>query len=87
MEFLYFCSMGGALAVHLAHRSVLPTLAAMVVIDVVEGLFRTYWFFLFLAMQLVGAVTCSNCLGSSSCSDIVKSPAECEEEHVSQIFN
>ena len=32
------CSMGGAIAVHIASRQKLASLAALVVIDVVEGL-------------------------------------------------
>lgn len=33
----YFCSMGGAIAVHTGARGLIPSLAGLVVIDVVEG--------------------------------------------------
>lgn len=32
-----FCSMGGAIAVHVAVQKLLPSLAGLAVIDVVEG--------------------------------------------------
>lgn len=35
----FHCSMGGAIAVHTAVQELVPTLAGLVVIDVVEGLY------------------------------------------------
>ena len=37
MNAYIICSMGGAIAVHTAERNLIPSLAGLIVIDVVEG--------------------------------------------------
>lgn len=41
---LTYFSMGGAIAVHTAERNMIPSLAGLVVIDVVEGQFTEFLF-------------------------------------------
>ena len=35
--------MGGALAIHVCHRQMLPNVAGLIVIDVVEGIQIHFW--------------------------------------------